>query len=155
MTWKKRTCGLVLLSLLVAGCAGKTKTVTIDFTKRSGVYVVGFSADEAVRSLLENQMVSDFEALSIKARASHIDIDEIVASSRDESLAAANELTMMTVLLINKEILVYTIIHIYDTSRYSLWPLNIRKSLYNRVLSHQIQVLIIKKGLKVKLEHNI
>jgi len=51
---------------------------------------------------MENQMVSDFEALSIKARASHTDIDDIVASNRDEILAAANATTMMTVLVINQ-----------------------------------------------------
>ena len=98
-----RTClFLQTATLIVAGCVGPTKVINVDLASRQGVYVVGFTIAADVRTTLENLLVTDLAAQSIIARASHLDISNIVQSTREQVIAEANSRDILAVLVINQ-----------------------------------------------------
>jgi hypothetical protein len=88
--------------LLVTGCAAKTTVVRADFTQGEGAYVVGYAADPAIRTRVEEQLVSDLRAREMIAFASHPDIPDITSSSRYELIAAARKRGVISVIVINQ-----------------------------------------------------
>ena len=86
----------------LAACGTKTTVIRADFTKGSGVYVVGYTADADIRTAMENQLVADLEARDIIAHASHEDIRDITSSSRNQLIASANAKAVIGVVVINE-----------------------------------------------------
>jgi len=92
--------GLGVLAL--AACTTKTTVIRADLTKGEGVYVVGYSADPAIRTGIEEQLVADLRARNIVAFPSHVDIPDITASNRAELIASANARAVIGVIVINQ-----------------------------------------------------
>jgi hypothetical protein len=86
------------------GCGTTTTVETYDFSQRAGLYVLGFSADSALRRTLENRLVEDLQARGMVGFASHIDLPDVDATSRRQVIDAANAKSAVGVLLVNEAI---------------------------------------------------
>ena len=93
------TCVFVVMA---AGCAGATDVVTYDFSKRSGLYVLGYTADEQLRRAVEDQLVADIQAMDMVAYASYQDLPVLDQTNRRSLIEAANEKQAIAVLVVNQ-----------------------------------------------------
>ena len=93
---------LAVMVSLTAGCASRSDVVSYDFSKRSGVYVLGYTTDESVRRGIENRLVEDIKARDMTAYASHLDLPEIPATTRRNVLDAANRRNALAILVVNE-----------------------------------------------------
>lgn len=93
---------IVLVLLNLAACVTETKVIRADLTQQQGVYVVGFTQQDDIRTNLEDQLVHDLTAKNIVARASHTDISDITRSSREDIIKQTNARKLLAVLLINQ-----------------------------------------------------
>jgi hypothetical protein len=93
---------VALVISLLAGCTSNTDVVSYDFSKRSGVYVLGYTTDESVRRSIEDRLVEDIRARDMIAYASYLDLPEIPATTRRNLLDAANKRNALAVLVVNQ-----------------------------------------------------
>lgn len=91
-----------LIAFLLAACSTQTTVLRADFSKRAGIYVVGFAQNPAVRTAMENQLVNDLTSRDILAFASHSDIPDITLSSRSQLLSMANAKQAIGILVVNQ-----------------------------------------------------
>lgn len=94
-------CAALTISFL-AGCSSNTDVVSYDFSKRSGVYVLGFTTDESVRRAIEDRLVEDIRSRDMIAYASYLDLPEIPATTRRSLVDAANKRNALAVLVVNQ-----------------------------------------------------
>ncbi len=87
---------------ILTGCSSNTDVVSYDLSKRSGVYVLGYTTDESVRRAIEDRLVEDIRARDMIAYASHLDLPEIPATTRRSLLDAANKRNALAVLVVNQ-----------------------------------------------------
>ena len=99
----QRLClSLSLVSITFAsGCAGPTQVTSIDLTERQGVYVVAYVDDERVRASLERQLAEDLAGHGIESYPSIEDIADIIASTADGVLSAADQHRAAALLVLN------------------------------------------------------
>ena len=93
---------IAAMASLIAGCASRSDVVSYDFSKRSGVYVLGYTTDESVRRGIENRLIEDIQARDMTAYASHVDLPEISATTRRNVLDAADRRNALAVLVVNQ-----------------------------------------------------
>jgi len=87
---------------ILTACSSNTDVVSYDLSKRSGVYVLGYTTDESVRRAIEDRLVEDIRARDMIAYASHLDLPEIPATTRRSLLDAANKRDALAVLVVNQ-----------------------------------------------------
>lgn len=87
---------------MFAGCSSNTEVVTYDFSKKAGLYVLGYAADENLRRSIEDQLVADIEALQMVAFASYQDLPVLTQTTRRSLIDAANAQQAMAVLVVNQ-----------------------------------------------------
>lgn len=90
------------LFLIVSGCAGKTEVTSYDFSKRGGVYVVGFTADETIRRGVEDQIAADLRSRDMVAFVSYEDFPSLSSMSRNTLIDAANDKEALAVMVVNQ-----------------------------------------------------
>jgi len=88
--------------LLFVGCAAKTTLISVDFRTQAGVYVVGYTANSAIRLLVEDQLVSDIIARNMVAYPSHPDIDDITSSTPAQVIGKAKDKKAVGVIVVNQ-----------------------------------------------------
>jgi len=84
------------------GCAAKTTLISVDFRTQAGVYVVGYTANSAIRLLVEDQLVSDIIARNMVAYPSHPDIDDITSSTPAQVIGKAKDKKAVGVIVVNQ-----------------------------------------------------
>ena len=102
---KLRFLASIFIIVIVGGCGSTsvtTSTVTADFRKQKGVYVIAYTADQIVRTRMELQLANDLAALDMFAIPSFEDIDDITSTKPEEVIAKANEKKLLGLLLINQ-----------------------------------------------------
>ena len=94
----------VCLMALICGCADqpKSEVTVIDYRNTQGAYVLVYSGDEEFRAMFEDQLVSDLAARDMAAFASHNDLPDVTATSRNKLLGAANDRKAMFVLVVEE-----------------------------------------------------
>jgi hypothetical protein len=93
---------VLFLVALTASCATQPDVTTYDFSKRAGLYVLGYTASEEVRQRVEQQLVADVEARGMTAWPSHVDLPVLRQTSRSTVLNAANAKQALAVLVVNQ-----------------------------------------------------
>lgn len=88
--------------LLIASCVTKTDVVQVDLTRNQGAYVLAYTTNVDVRRTMEDQLVTDLAARGIVAHASHVDLPDVSATTRDSVVAAANARRVIAVLVIRQ-----------------------------------------------------
>jgi hypothetical protein len=92
----------LVLVVLLSACTTKTDVTSYDLTQRAGIYILGYTTDEGIRRLIENQLVADVRSREMVAFASHLDLPNLPATTRDSLLAAADAKQAMVVLVVNQ-----------------------------------------------------
>lgn len=87
---------------LVAGCASSPTVFSTDLTRQTGVYVLGYTADSALRRAFEERLVADLEARGITAYASYVDLPDLAASNAGDVVREANRRDVVGVVLVNQ-----------------------------------------------------
>ncbi len=92
----------LMMGPLFGGCASRTEVFHTDLTQQTGVYVVGYTRDPAVRARIEDQLVRDLAARQITAWTSHPEIPDLTRGSAADVVAAANRHDAVGVIVINQ-----------------------------------------------------
>lgn len=90
------------IALLLPGCGVQTTTVTADFRKQEGVYIVAYTDDRAIRTKMEDELVKDLTRRGMIAHPSHNDIDNITNSTRQEVIDNVKTKKLLAILVINQ-----------------------------------------------------
>lgn len=99
---------LVLLLALGAGCASpepdpepepEPDITVMDFRNARGAYALGYTSDLGVRTMFEDQLVTDLAARDMRAWPSYPDLPDVTAMSRDGVLAAARDKKAMFIVV--------------------------------------------------------
>ena len=90
---------LAILSVLL-GCTTTRTVRSVDLTRQSGIYVVGYTHDLERRGQFERQLVGRLIEQQFKAYASIDDIPDIAASTPQQLITQAREHQAVAVLMI-------------------------------------------------------
>jgi len=94
---------LALASVLMLGaCAAKTEVFTTDLTRQAGLYVVGYTTNDALRHAMEDRLVADLSRQDIRAYPSYRDIADLADTSAADVVAAAGRKQAVGVILVNQ-----------------------------------------------------
>lgn len=97
---------LTVFLLFSAACAGPStsepEVTVLDFRNTQGAYILVHSTDQELRTLFEDRLVADLQALDIKAYASYPDIPNARDSNRENLLGAAKARKAMFVLVVEE-----------------------------------------------------
>jgi hypothetical protein len=87
---------------LLSACAGQTQVFSTDLTTQSGVYILGYTTNSAIRIAMEDQLVADLARQDMLAWASHNDLPDLQRITPPDVVAAANGKQAIGVVLINQ-----------------------------------------------------
>lgn len=93
---------LTLSVFLLLACSSQTQLVSYDLTEKTGLYIVGYTADENLRRALETQLKRDIETLGMVGFTSHGDLPALGESTRRGVLEQANTKRALAVLVVSQ-----------------------------------------------------
>lgn len=93
---------VLLILIMLSGCAGTTNVIKTDLTVQRGIYIVGFIERDDIRQQLENRIVNDLVNYEMIGIPSYLDIEEIKSTPITQLVTAANSHNVAAVLIVNR-----------------------------------------------------
>ena len=93
---------VIVAALGMLGCTTTTEVLNYDLTERSGLYVVGYATDDAVRRRFEDEVVADLKRSGMQGYPSHADFPAVTDMAAGTVASAANEQKAIAVLVVNQ-----------------------------------------------------
>ncbi len=98
-----RACIFIAFCLSLTGCSSSVEVRSIDATKQSGVFIVGFSENQGSRQYFETTLGKYLDEQGFKVFPSYLQIPDVVNSDAETVHKLAQDKQAMMVLVVSPE----------------------------------------------------